>query len=88
MTPREHPAPGSLPTRAECIARAAAIFAAARQERDELFARAGGGREGALAVGRAAWPRDPRRAAAVAEKYLGWVEEDRAKREAARGSAA
>jgi len=78
-------ADGSLPARAECVRQASAMFHAARDERDELYASAGGGRAGAEAVGRAAWPGDPVKAAEAAELYLAWLEEDRARRD--RGAA-
>lgn len=80
--------PAALPTRAEAITEAARVFAAARRERDQLFADFGGGWEGALAVGRAAHPRDPVRVDEAARTYLGWVQEERAKRDATKGSAA
>jgi hypothetical protein len=73
--------------RERAIAEASRIMAAARQERDELFASAGGGRKGALAVAEAAAPAGtPEQKAAIAEKYLRWHNEERQKRAA--GSAA
>lgn len=76
--------------RRRAIAEAGEVLARARQERDELFARAGGGGAGgggagAAAVGAAAWPDDLHRAAEVAEMYLRWHQEERQQR--AHGSA-
>jgi hypothetical protein len=66
--------------RKQAIREAAEVLAAARQERDELYLRAGGGRAGAMAVGQAAWPKDAAKAAEIAERYLSWVAEERQKR--------
>jgi hypothetical protein len=66
--------------RKQAILAAAEVLAAARQERDELYLRAGGGRAGAMAVGQAAWPKDAAKAAEIAEGYLTWVAEERQKR--------
>ncbi len=71
--------------RRRAIAEAGEVLARARLERDELFARAGGGGAVAAAVGAAAWPDDLQRAAEVAEMYLRWHQEERQKR--AQGSA-
>ncbi len=66
--------------RKQAIREAAEVLAAARQERDELYLRAGGGRAGAMAVGQAAWPKDAAKAAEIAERYLTWVAAERQKR--------
>ena len=66
--------------RRRAIAEAGEVLARARQERDELFARAGGGGAGAAAVGAAAWPDDLQRAAEVAQMYLRWPPEERQRR--------
>ena len=60
--------------RRQAIREAAEVLAKARQERDELYLRAGGGRAGAMAVGQAAWPKDAAKAAEIAERYLTWEE--------------
>jgi hypothetical protein len=65
------------------IADAAQVLAPARAERDQAFADAGGGWQGALIVGRLAHPRDPERAEKAARLYLGWAQEEIAKRDAA-----
>jgi hypothetical protein len=64
-------------TRPEAIAAAAQVLAAARAERDQLAAT--GGPE---AVGAAAWPANPAKAAEVAAKYRRWQDEERGKRDA------
>lgn len=69
-----------MTTREQAIAAAGAILARARRERDELAA--AGGPE---AVGEAAHPRDPEKAAEAAATYARWQAEERAKRE--RGAA-
>ncbi len=66
--------------RKQAIREAAEVLAAARQERDELYLRAGAGRAGAMAVGQAAWPKDAAKAAEVAERYLASAAEERQKR--------
>lgn len=71
--------PEQAALRREAISAAGAILARARQERDQAFADAGGGREGALAVGRAAHPRDEDKAREAAERYLGWAREEQRK---------
>src|SRR5258708_5312982 len=64
-----------LKSRDECIREFAAGFSALRQERDQRYADAGGGREGALAVAMAATgagtitPEVER----IARKYQRWV---------------
>jgi hypothetical protein len=75
-----------MKTRAECIKAAAAVMAAARAERDQLFADMGGGWEGALAVGRAAYRPGGPSVESIASTYEPWAEEERQKRAA--GSAA
>jgi hypothetical protein len=74
--------------RRRAIAEAGEVLARARQERDELTARAGGDRAAAAAAaaaGAAAWPDDLRRAAEVAENYLRWPPGER--QQGGRGSA-
>jgi len=66
--------------RKQAIREAAEVLAAARQERDQLYLRAGRGRAGAMAVGQAAWPKDATKAAETAERYLTWAAEERQKR--------
>jgi hypothetical protein len=66
--------------RKQAIGEAAEVLAAARQQRDELYLRAGGGRAGAMAVGQAAWPKDAAKAAEIAERHLARVAEERQKR--------
>jgi hypothetical protein len=64
--------------RRQAIREAAEVLAKARQERDELYLPAGGGRAGAMAVGQASWPKDAAKAAEIAERYL--TREERQKR--------
>jgi hypothetical protein len=80
--------PDPRPTRDEAIASASRVLAAARAERDALYASAGGGREGALAVARAAHRPGGPSVESIAQTYETWVREEIAKRDAAKGSAA
>ncbi len=66
--------------RKQAIREFAAAFSELRRDRDELAASTGGGRQGAAAVGAAAWPKDAVKAAEIAERYLTWVAEERQKR--------
>jgi hypothetical protein len=67
-----------LPTREQAITSAGQVLAAARAERDQLFATGG-----AEAVADAAWrPGGPSKEQ-IARTYEGWVSEERAKQAAA-----